>query len=162
VFSESNVYCKKKIASRLAEAVKAYHRKMMELPDSPQKIACGVALGLSFDFLPIPIISIPLSYLVARLIRCNPVAAVATVVFFKLAVPFFFTLDLMTGKALLGEVSGPDIKIAGDSMFSVLLSGIAEHGYPFLVGSLVNAVVVSLPVYFLLKYLLKRKQRKAV
>lgn len=162
MFSESDLYCKKKITSRLVEAVKTYYRKMMELPDSPQKIACGVALGLSFDFLPIPIISIPLSYLVARLIRCNPVAAVATVVFFKLAVPFFFTLDLMTGKALLGGITGPDIAVADDTMFGALLSGIAEHGYPFLVGSLVNAVAVSLPVYFLLKYLLKRKQRKGV
>ncbi|MDF9407612.1 DUF2062 domain-containing protein [Pelotomaculum isophthalicicum JI] len=162
MLSESDLYCKKKITSRIVESVKNYYRKMMELPDSPQKIACGVAMGLSFDFLPIPIISIPLSYLVARLIRCNPVAAVATVVFFKLAVPFFYTLDLLTGNALLGSMTGPDIAIAGDNMFSPLLSGIAEHGYPFLAGSLVNAVAVFLPVYFLLKYLLKRKQRKGV
>ncbi|OPX91648.1 MAG: hypothetical protein A4E52_00420 [Pelotomaculum sp. PtaB.Bin013] len=162
MLSESDLCCKKKITSRLVEAAKTYYRKMMELPDSPKKIACGVALGLSFDFLPIPIISIPLSYLVARLIRCNPVAAVATVVFFKLAVPFFFTLDIVTGKALLGDVTGPDITVAEGTMFSPLLSGIAEHGYPFLVGSVVNAVVVSLPVYFILKYWLKRKRSKSV
>jgi len=162
VISESDLCCKKKITSRLTDYVKAYYRKMMELPDSPKKIAFGVALGLSFDFLPVPIISIPLSYLVARLVRCNPVAAVATVVFFKLAVPFFFTLNIITGKFLLGDVPGPDIVVAGDTMFSALLSGIVEHGYPFLVGSAVNAAAVSLPVYFLLKFLLKRRQRTGV
>jgi uncharacterized protein (DUF2062 family) len=119
-------------------------------------------MGLSFDFLPIPIISIPLSYLVARLVRCNPVAAVGTVVFFKLAVPFFFTLNVMTGKVLFGDMNGPDLVVAGDTMYSAFLSEIVEHGYPFLAGSLVNAAAVSLPVYFLLKFLLKRRRRTDV
>lgn len=158
MLSESDLCGKKKLSARVAGHIRAYYRKMMELPDSSQKIACGVALGLSFDFLPIPIISIPLSYLVARLIRCNPVAAVATVVFFKLAVPFFFTLNVMTGKALLGDVPAPPITIAGDTWFSPLLSGIVAHGYPFLLGSAVNATTIAVLVYFLLKYLLGKRR----
>lgn len=151
-----------KIASRPISAVKNYYRKMMALPDSPDKVARGVAMGLAFDFLPIPIISIPLSYLMARLIRCSPVAAVATVIFFKLAVPFFYTLDLLTGKALFGEVDGPDLVLSGNLLLAPFLSEVVEQGYPFLLGSLVNAAIAFGVVYPLLRHLLKKKQGNSV
>jgi len=160
VFSEGVLDRKKKIICWLVDYVKAYHSKLMELPDSPKKIARGVALGLSFDFLPIPIISIPLSYLVARLTRCNPVAAVATVVFFKLAVPFFFTLNILTGNAILGDMHPPDISIAGDNVLYAYLSKMLSLGYPFLVGSLVNGTAVWVAVYFLLCFLLEKRRRR--
>jgi uncharacterized protein (DUF2062 family) len=135
---------------------------MVSLPDTPKKIAQGVALGFAFDFLPIPIISIPLSYLFARLIRCNTVSAVATVIFFKLAVPFFYTLDMMTGKAILGDISGPAFHVAGDSFFSSFLAQMVEHGYPFLFGSIINAALAWFVVYMLLTYIIKRKRRRDV
>lgn len=163
MFSASVFFSKKKIISGAVDSIKDYYRKILELPDSPHKIAYGVALGLAFDFLPIPIISIPLSYLVARLIRCSPMAAVTTVVFFKLAVPFFYTLDAFTGNALFGDMGGPDVDI--DSSFAFVASFekiIEEHGYSFLMGSVVNAAAVFAPVYFVLRYLLKKKQRKGV
>lgn len=156
---EGVLYCKKKIFCWLADSVKTYYRKLMELPDSTEKIARGVALGFSFDFLPIPVISIPLSYLVARLTNCNPLAAVATVVFFKLAVPFFFTLNILTGKLFLNDISGPEIVIAGDTVFSLYLSKLVAYGYPFLIGSVINATVAWLAVYFLLHSLLKTRRR---
>lgn len=160
MFAEGVLFFKKRIASRLVESVRAYYNKMTELPDSPKKIARGVALGFAFDFLPIPIISIPISYLVARLTRCNPVAAVATVIFFKLAVPFFYTLNILTGKALMGNVTGPDIAISGTSVFANLINLLAGHGYPFLVGSLVNATLAGLAAYFLLMFISERRRRR--
>lgn len=160
MFAEGVLFFKKKIASRFTESVRAYYNKVMDLSDSPKKIAAGVALGLAFDFLPIPVISIPLSYLVARITRCNPVAAVATVVFFKLAVPFFYTLNIVVGNVLLGDVPGLDISSAGTSIFAPFLDMLAEHGYPFLVGSLVNATLVWLAVYSLLMFLLERRRRR--
>lgn len=152
-------YYKKKFCCWFAESVKAYYRKIMELPDSTDKIAKGVALGLSFDFLPVPVISIPLSYLAARLTRCNPLAAVGTVIFFKLAVPFFFTLNILTGKALLRDFNGPDLVIAGDSLFGALISKMIEHGYPYLLGSMINALLAWLAAYFLIHYLLKKRRQ---
>ncbi len=121
-----------------------------------------MAFGLPFDFLPIPIISIPLSYLFARLTRCNAVSAVATVIFFKLAVPFFYTLDMITGKAILGDISGPAFHVAGDSFFGSFLAQMVEHGYPFLFGSIINAVLAWFVVYMLLTYIIKRKRRRGV
>ncbi len=155
MFAQGAIYFKKIIATPVLETIKTYYNKMMELPDSPKKIAKGVALGLAFDFLPIPFISIPLSYLVARLIRCNPVATVATVVFFKLAVPFFYTVNIMVGNVFLGDMPGPDIVYSGSSIIGSFIAQLVEHGYPFLLGSVLNATLVFLLVFFLILFLLK-------
>ncbi len=151
---------KKSIASRIVDGVKSYYNNLLHLSDPPRKIASGVALGVAFDFLPIPLISIPLSYLVARLVRCNPVATVATVIFFKLAVPFFFTLNIMVGNALLGGMPSPDIAVECASITGVFVEKIIEHGYPFLVGSLLNATLAGVAVYFLLMFILERRRRR--
>jgi len=157
VFAEGVLFLKKKIVSLLVENFRAYYIKIIEVSDSPKRIARGAALGLAFDFLPIPVISIPLSYVVARLTRCNPVAAVGTVVFFKLAVPFFYTLNVIAGNVLLGDLPRPEITLSGASLPDFFLAKLVEHGYPFLVGSLVNAALAWLAVYTLLIHLLERR-----
>lgn len=159
MIAESILYFRKRIATPVIDCLKSYYNRMMSLPDSPKKIAQGVALGFAFDFLPIPIISIPLSYLAARLARCNPAAAVCTVIFFKLAVPFFYTINLFVGRAILGDLPGPDIQFAGGELISNFLAGLVEHGYPFLLGSVINAVLAWFIVYSLLMYIIRRKQR---
>ncbi len=160
MIAESILYFRKRIATPVIDSVKSYYNRMMSLPDSPKKIARGVALGFAFDFLPIPIISIPLSYLVARLARCNPAAAVCTVIFFKLAVPFFYTINLFVGRAILGDLPGPDIQFSGGGLISNFLAGLVEHGYPFLLGSVINAVLAWFIVYSLLMYIIRRRQRQ--
>ncbi len=160
MIAESIIYFRKRIASPVIDCVRSYYTRMMSLPDSPKKIAQGVALGFAFDFLPIPIISIPLSYLVARLARCNPAAAVCTVIFFKLAVPFFYTINLFVGRAVLGDLPGPDIQFSGGTVINNFLAGLVEHGYPFLLGSALNAVLAWFIVYTLLMYIIRRKRRQ--
>ncbi|HHU86068.1 MAG TPA: DUF2062 domain-containing protein [Peptococcaceae bacterium] len=160
MFVEGVLYLKRKITSWLPEGICDYYKKVMEMPDSPKKIARGVALGLAFDFLPIPVISIPLSYLVARITHCSPAAAVATVVVFKLAVPIFYTLNFLSGRLLLGDLPGPDLVFSGDSLLTPFLNKIMEHGYPFLLGSLINATLIWFAVYTLLMFLLKRRSRR--
>ncbi|MDD4238593.1 MAG: DUF2062 domain-containing protein [Desulfotomaculaceae bacterium] len=158
MFADGILFFKKKISSPVSECLKNYYDKVMSLPDSPKKIARGVALGIAFDFLPIPIISIPLSYLAARLIRCSPLAAVATVCVFKPLVPVFFTINILVGKFLCGGIPETDVTISGFSFLGPYLEKVIEHGYPFLVGSLVNATLFSLAVYFLLLFLLERRR----
>ncbi|MCL6635469.1 MAG: DUF2062 domain-containing protein [Peptococcaceae bacterium] len=154
------MYIKNKIAGRLADAVRSYCRKVAGLADSPEKIAAGVALGAAMDFLPIPVISIPVSYLVARLCRINTVAAVATVVFLKVAVPFFFTLNILTGNLLTGDPEGPAIPLNVSFPGASVLDKILALGFPFLVGSAVNATVVGVTVYVLLLRLLKKRMAR--
>lgn len=160
MIAESIIYFRKRIATPVMDCVRGYYKRMMSLPDSPKKIAQGVALGFAFDFLPIPIISIPLSYLVARIARCNPAAAVCTVIFFKLAVPFFYTLNLFLGRAVLGDIPAPDIHFSGNLVICNFLAQMVEQGYPFLFGSIINAVLAWFIVYALLMYVIRRKQRR--
>jgi len=163
MLAEGILWLKRKTATRISdisERLKNYCDKVMKLPDSPKKIASGVALGIAFDFLPIPIISIPLSYLVARLIRCSPLAAVATVCVFKVLVPVFFTFNILIGRLLCGNVPGTEVTISGLSLFGPYLEKVIEYGYPFLVGSLVNAMLIYLVVYFLLFIFLNRRKRR--
>jgi uncharacterized protein (DUF2062 family) len=160
MFAEGILYLKKRISTRLLEYLNNYYNKVMSLPDSPKKIARGVALGIAFDFLPVPIISIPLSYLTARLIRCSPLAAVATVVVFKPLVPVFFAFDILVGNILCGSSPATEVTISGFSFLNPFLEKVIEQGYPFLVGSLVNATLFSLAVYFILLILLDRRKRR--
>ena len=137
--------------------LKTYYQDIIALPGSRKKIAQGVALGMAFDFLPIPIISIPLSYVAARLLRCNPVAAVGTVIFFKLAVPLFYALDALTGEFLFGGISGPSVEFVTNHAILEFFEGILERVYSFLLGCLVNAAIVYFVVYFILNKLINRK-----
>ena len=59
------------------------YKELLRSADSSNRIAHGIALGVAMDFLPIPFISIPISYVVARLLRINAPAATLTVVFLK-------------------------------------------------------------------------------
>ncbi len=160
MIAQSIIYFRKRIATPILGSIRAYYARVMSLPDSPQKIARGVALGFAFDFLPIPIISIPLSYLVARFARCNPVAAVCTVIFFKLAVPFFYAINLFVGRAIFGDLPGPDVQFSGAPLVANFLEQLVEHGYPFLLGSLINAALAWFIVYALLMYIIGHKRRR--
>jgi len=151
-----------KIIVKLTDALRNYYETIKSLPDSTDKIAKGVALGIAFDFLPIPIISIPISYLVARILRYNTVATVCTVIFFKLAVPFFYSLDFLTGQLLFGNISGPELDFQSNNVVTDSLMAIVENGYPFLFGSLVNAALAYGIVYVLLRKLLNVNKRKGV
>ncbi|MFZ5596742.1 MAG: DUF2062 domain-containing protein [Bacillota bacterium] len=137
--------------------------EVMSLPDSPRKIAQGVALGTALDFLPIPFISIPISFLLARMIKVNAVAAVMTVIFFKWAVPFFFAFDYYVGKMLLG--GSTDIN-AGASIITASpgawIGWIKLLGYPFLLGALINSLIFGVISYFLVKPLLEYYRRRKI
>ena len=143
----------------LFERISTYKKNILSL-DSPNRIAKGVALGIAFDFIPIPLISIPLSYLIARLTCCNIVAAVTTVVFFKLAIPFFYALNLLTGNYFLGDMPGWNAVETGIPTIDRFLNILFEHGYPFLAGSLINAALAWLLVYFSLLFLLEKRKKK--
>ncbi|OPX84093.1 MAG: hypothetical protein A4E53_03868 [Pelotomaculum sp. PtaB.Bin104] len=140
--------------------INKFYNKIISIADSPERLIRGVALGVAFDFLPIPVISIPLSYLVAHLTQCNPIAAASTVIFFKLAVPFFYTLDVLTGTSLLGTRPGLEVQDTGIAFLDRFLDEILQYGYPFLMGSLINATLAGLAVYLILRFLVARRRRR--
>jgi len=138
----------------------SYHR-LLNLPEAPQKVAQGIALGIAFDFLPVPFISIPLSFLVAKLVRVHAVAATLTVCLFKPVVPLFFTLNIFVGKLLVGTAPSPitDELAHGVPILTKALLKIKALGFPFLVGSVTNALWAGLLVYFIAVKFLEARQR---
>jgi uncharacterized protein (DUF2062 family) len=135
----------------------------LNLPDSPKNVALGVALGTALNFLPMPFISIPISYILAKLLRINATAAVLSVIFMKWAVPFFFTFNYFLGVKLLGLK--PSAGHAKHHLLLADLSSIAPWlkglGAPFMLGAAINAVVFGVCTYFainaLISYRLKNK-----
>jgi uncharacterized protein (TIGR03546 family) len=150
------------VISRIINKFKEHYHKVMRLPDSPKKIAGGVALGVALDFLPVPIISIPISFVLAKLIRVNAVASVLTVVFFKCAVPVFFYMNYMVGKLVLLDTA---VSPAANGFHAMDILGwmdwVRHLGYPFLVGSFINASLAAVITYFIVsKLLIYRRRRK--
>jgi len=150
----------------LIGCLKEHYHRVMDIPAAPQKIARGAAIGLALDFLPLPLISIPIAYLVARLAGGNGLAAVLTAVFFKWAVPFFYVLDMVTGGLILryNDLSSVS-QIIG--IFHQPQTGWLEKfsllGYPFILGAVLNATLAFVILYLVLSkgLLLRRKGRQA-
>lgn len=155
---------KKIVFSRYMAQYKSHIKHIMELPDSPRKIAAGMAVGIIFEFLPIPIISVPLTFLLSKCIRANAVAAVITGIICKIAVPFFFTLNYMMGRLILGSKVKSIHLAAGFPGLSLMgwLHWIQQLGYPFLVGSLINAALAGSLMYgSMYQIFLIRQKRKS-
>jgi uncharacterized protein (DUF2062 family) len=136
----------------------------MDLPDAPSKVALGAALGVAFDFLPIPIISIPIAYMVARVVGGNGLAGALTAAFFKWAVPFFYILNVATGNLLLGFKLPEDMAtVAVMDTPGLWMDQLVQLGLPFLVGAVVNAILAWLALYFIVRrLLLLRHSRKGI
>lgn len=154
-----------KMTRKYIRHLKETCEKVLNLPDSPRKIALGVAMGTALDFLPIPIISIPISYVLAKIFKVNAAATVLTVIFFKWAVPFFFALNYYTGSMLLWGtnhqyLSHRSILSAADTW----IGWIKVLGYPFMLGAVVNSLVAGAITYFAVKALLeyRNKNRKII
>jgi len=151
------------LISKYIGHLKETYNRILDLPDSPRKIALGVAMGAAMDFFPVPFISIPISYILAKLIRVNAIAAVLTVIFFKWAVPFFFTFNVYIGSAILRETMLqkpiPSFHLTGG--MEPWLEWIKHLGHPFLLGAAINSILVGIITYFIIKRILdyRRKRR---
>lgn len=157
---------------RLRRYFRYQYFKILRLKDSPAKIAKGVALGVALDFLPLPFISLPIAWLVAKLAHFNTIAAVMTAAALKPAVfTILFPFNVLVGGLLLGDrtpvapphmVPVPEPNLSWESITNFFtIDTLKVLGPSFLVGSIINAVVWSLVVYlFLNRTLLFRHQSR--
>ncbi|MFZ3170980.1 MAG: DUF2062 domain-containing protein [Carboxydocellales bacterium] len=157
---------------RLRRYFRYHYFKILRLKDSPSKIAKGVSLGVALDFLPLPFISIPLAWVVAKLAHFNTIAAVMTAIALKPAVfTIFFPFNVLVGGLLLGDrtpvapppmVPVPEPNLSWESITNFFaIDTLKVLGPSFLVGSIINAVVWSLVVYlFLNRTLVFRHQSR--
>lgn len=117
----------------------------MRLKGNPHQIARGVAVGASINFLPTMGLGIFLAYFIAGLLRTNRTATVLSNMAIKAGIPFFYAMDIALGDYLLGY---------RDEGLRALFSepfhwqAVAQTGESFLLGSVVNTVVVGIFLYF--------------
>lgn len=144
---------------RIVGRFKEYYTRVLDLPDAPVKVAWGAALGTALDFYPIPIVSIPVAYLLARLIGINGVAAALAAAFFKWAVPFFYLFNFAVGQLITGDWSMTAAVFSGSSKME-WTSALSALSYPFFLGAFFNSLLAGGIVYFCLKRLLELRRKR--
>jgi len=151
------------LPSRFYDKLKNAYQELMNLPDAPNKIAGGVAMGVAMDFLPIPVISIPISYVVARALGLNGLAAALTAMMFKILVPLFYAINIMVGRTILIGRAEKAHAVATNFNFVdpyAWLAWLKSLGIPFMVGAGINAVLAFIMVYFVAKRFFVHRQQK--
>lgn len=159
-----------KLRNLRAELVKILH-----LQDTPNVIALSVAIGVFWNFIPVIGLGVILSILLARLLKVSVVTAVTVhfcTVFF---IPFFYTLNVITGRLLTGiNVNLDEISKMGDSI-EISVTGIEEvivnpkshllydmiHSLSidFVIGSIVNAFLAAGLIYITLWFVIKNRRK---
>lgn len=156
----------------LTRYARFHYFKILRLKDTPYKIAKGVALGVFLDFLPLPFISLIIAYIIAKIAKFNTIAAVTTAAVLKPAVfLIFWPLNILVGKFILGKQTlidkmtyapEPDNILKIKDYILHLIDYIGHLGTPFLLGSIINAVVWGAIVYFIVSRILYFRQLKRI
>lgn len=139
------------------------------LQEKPAKVALGCALGIGINFLPTLGLGFAVAYVLAMIFRVSRACAAASSLLAGPLVPLMYALNLVVGGLILTPASGSDnIKEFVLRQYSMLLriSSVREKvfgfleffGSTFLLGSLVNAVLVGTAFYFFVGYLLKKRR----
>lgn len=148
--------------------------RMRRIPDTPHRIALGVAVGVFMCFSPLFGVHIALALLAAFILRANFVSAVAATFFATpITIPLIAAGSLKLGRRLMGigESEG-DIKAvmdafwyAGDAIQKIVKSwfGFGHADYtgltdfffdifiPYLVGGTILGVILGAAAYFATK-----------
>lgn len=132
--------------------------RIMRLRGNPDLIAKGIALGVSVDFLPTFGLGALFAYLFATVGKVNRIAAVLTSLAVKWLIIPFYAADIMMGRFVLGR---PAENIDVPKGFSWSLDSVKSLSDAFFLGSVINALVSGVVVYFIARTLLKSfRERK--
>lgn len=136
--------------------------RMKRMKDNPRKLARGLALGVFLNFLPTLGTGVFIALIAARYIRANAVLACASALATKWLIPVLYAINLKVGQIVLGMPT-ETLTTLWTKMSHLDLLGIMSLGKPFLLGSLLNSIVVSYLSYFVfvsLIMLIKRNPLK--
>lgn len=141
-------YCKEKLADSRRNLL-TYLRQGV----TPQKLSLAVALGIVIAFIPMVGVHSGLAFLMAWLLRVNPlIVFIGTQISNPLTFPFQLLLSIQTGHLIMHGSLLPLTRSARIDWLDTLL-------WPTLVGSLVLALAGSITIY-LITYLFLRRREK--
>jgi len=141
-----------------ARWLKYKYLNFLRIKDRPASIATGAALGLSFDILPTFGLGVLVAYFLATLLKVNRVATVISAVVFKLCIPLFTYLNVVTGSIIMNE---PLKNTAQAGQHFMLEYDWSALGLSFLVGSVINAALAYAVSYAATYYFVCWRRKRA-
>lgn len=150
---------------RLKRYLRYHYFKMIRLKDTPTKVARGAGLGLAMDFaIPIPLVSIFIAFLAARILKVNSFAAVMSATVLKPFFPGIVLVNvyiqsiLVTFFPVLGRLVLP--RPEGTNLLGNMINSILSRGVPYLLAGLINGLVVFAVSYMILHYVLNLRMER--
>lgn len=156
--STNNRENKKDFFVRIKRRVKLLYLRVLRIDDPPERIARGAAIGAFMGILPTFGLGALLAVVFSFIFRANKAASViGSMIMNPLTTPFFWTLSILIGSALLGE--------DGSSMLARfknegMIKGAGEAYLAFLLGNAITSTAFSAAIYFLTKAAITRHRRR--
>lgn len=150
--------------------------KILHLEDTPNAIALGAAIGVFWNFIPTLGFGVFVAIIFARILKVRVVVAATANLCTGFFIPFFYTLNLITGRILTGynvdlkeiegelgdsigkSVSGIEEVIANPKLY-FLYDKIQSLSIDFVIGSIANAFLVSALIYVILWFVIKNRKK---
>lgn len=135
---------------RLWRIMKIHWKKLLLLRGDHTKIARGIALGVSMNFIPTVGIGPPLVYWLAGMTRAHRVAAIVSTVGVKVSIPILYFLNFIVGELLIKQRIN----------FSFDWNGVMNMGESFLLGMAINFSVTFVVSYYLSLHWIRKRREK--
>lgn len=150
--------------------------KMLHLDDTPYAIALSAAIGIFWNFIPTLGLGVFVSIFFAKLLNLRVVVAATANLATGFFIPFFYTLNMITGRILTGfnvdveriegeigqsiELSVTGIeKVAANPKLYFLYDKIHSLSADFVIGSITNAFLAAGLIYAILWMIISNKQK---
>ena len=150
---------------------------IMSMTATPQKIAIGAAIAIFWNFIPSLGVGPILTFAATKLLKGNVVAAVTLNIGTAFFIPLFYTLNLITGRAITRRSVNNNAFSPGEGEYvdldtfsidrirelleapkGVLLDTIQSLSFDFVIGSVINAFIAGGILYILFLFILKRRE----
>lgn len=139
-----------------------WRHRMQRLPDSPTRIALGVACGVYTSFTPFFGFHFVVAASLAWLCRANVVAsAIGTFFGNPLTFPFIVAICLEIGGRMMGVHINSDLTGLGFHQMAVLLlQNVKSLVIPYFVGGIVPGLISAVASFFIVRPLVSTYQRR--
>lgn len=140
-----------------------YQHRLARMPDTPYRVACGVACGAAVSFTPFLGFHVGLALVVAFVMRANLVAAaIGTIIGNPWTFPFIWALTYALGVQILGmDASVPLSELIDTEQLLVSpLETLKPVLPPLIAGGIPIAVTVWFAVYWPTDRLIRRYRRR--
>lgn len=143
---------------RLKRRLKLLYLRILRIDDPPERIARGAAIGVLMGVLPTFGLGTLFSIALAFVLKANKAAAIlGSFIVNPLTSPFFWTLSILVGSALLRE----DYQSIYERVrTSGLASGAGWAYLVYMAGNVVISAVFTAAAYYIVKWAVIRHRRK--